>query len=150
MIMGAWAGTKFENPEMDSFFINSQNYIDTIGKNGNPATNMELYGVTNMDSIRRIMQAQHDSAKSMQMNAVLHTTFDFRKDSMVFVTFDGRVDTSKWYMESENALILEETSGEGKGTKTKMDILTLTDNELKIKFQQENTYSTVTFKRGGK
>ena len=150
MLMGSWNGTKFENPDMDSFFINSQKYIDTIGNNGDPATNMELYGVTNIDSIRKILQAQHDSAKSMQMSAILNTTFNFSKDSMAFVSFDGKLDTSKWYMPGDGILIMEETKGEGKGTKTSMTILTLTDTELKLKFEQENSFSTVTFKRSGK
>jgi hypothetical protein len=42
---------------------------------------------------------------------------------------------------------IEEMTGEGKGAKTKMSIENLTDKELKLRFEQENAASTVTFKR---
>ena len=150
MLLGSWSGVKLENPAMDSFFTNSQTYIDTIGNNGNAATNMELYGVTNMDSVRKILQQQHDEAKSKQMAAVTNTVFNFKKDSVVYVSFNGNMDTSKWYMENDALLTMESLSGQDKGIKVRMDIITLTDSELKLKIEQQNTYSTVTFKRSGK
>ncbi len=148
MILGEWRGVNFENPEMDSFFNKSQQYIDTIGKNGNPATNLELYGATNMDSIRNILQQEHDSTKMLQLNAVKNTVFTFMKDSIVVISFDGRMDTSKWRFENEHSLVMEELTGNSKGSKTTMDIVSLTDKELTLKFIQENTYSTVTFNKG--
>ncbi len=39
-IVGKWHAVHLENPEMDSFFINSQKYIDTIGKGNDDETNL--------------------------------------------------------------------------------------------------------------
>ncbi len=147
MLLGSWRGVKLENPGMDSFFRQSQNYIDTLGKNGNPVTNMELYGSTNVDSLRKGLQIEFDSSKKIQMKAVLNTIFNFRKDSIVAISFNGLPDTSKWYIDVAGALQMEEMTGQGKNTKTQMDIVELTSSELKLRFQEDSMYSTVTFKR---
>src|SRR4051812_36404927 len=87
MIIGKWHAVKVENPEMDDFFAKSQAYIDTIGKGNNDATNIQIYGVANMDSMRKVLQSQYDSAKMMQTLAVTNTSFNFRKDSIVMLSF---------------------------------------------------------------
>jgi hypothetical protein len=148
--LGEWYAQKFENKEMDAFFKESQAYIDTIGKNGNDATNMELYGATNMDSIRHVLQLQHDSAQTLQMKAVTNTSFNFYSDSLVVISFDGRMDTSKWRFVGEQKLEMEELTGSSKGSKTEIEVLQLTKSELKLKIEQEKTFSTVTFGRDKK
>lgn len=146
LLTGEWKGEKFENPEMDSFFANSKRYIDTIGNNGNAATNMELYGTTNMDSARKVLMQQRDSTMMLQMNAIKNTRFTFMPDSLVVIAFDGKKDSGRWYFAADgHSLEMEETTGPGAGTKTHMNILTLTADSLKLKFEQDNTYSTVTF-----
>ena len=152
LILGKWHAVKLENPSMDSFWNSSQAYIDTIGKNGDAATNMALYGATNMDSMRHLLQQQYDSAKSMQYNAVLNTTFNFRKDSVVILSFSGNVDSSKWYFsdKTEKTIILDDLNGQKGATpdaKVTMDILTLADTALKLRFQENGSASTVTFHR---
>ena len=146
ILVGEWHGEHFENPEMDSFFANSKKYIDTIGNNGNPATNMELYGTTNMDSVRKILLQQRDSTMLLQMEAIKNTRFTFMNDSVVVIAFDGKRDSGRWYFGADgHSLEMEETTGQAAGTKTHMNILTLTADTLKLKFEQDNTYSTVTF-----
>ena len=75
-IIGKWHAVKLENPGMDSFYASTQEYIDTIGKNNDAATNLELYSATNVDSIRQILQLQLDSAKKNQQEAVVNTMFN--------------------------------------------------------------------------
>jgi len=144
MIIGKWHAVKLENPDMDSFFIKSQAYIDTIGKGHDAATNMQLYGVANMDSMRQILQVQYDSAKLMQNNAVTNTTFNFRKDSVVILSFNGNVDSSKWYFDKAGALVLDKLNDYGPDV-IKMEIVTLADTVLKLRFIEDNATSTVTF-----
>jgi len=145
MLTGKWHAVKLENPDMDSFFMNSQKYIDTIGKGNDDSTNIKLYGVANMDSMRHILQQQYDSAKTMQMAAVTNTTFTFRKDSIVVLYFNGSVDSSRWYIDSKGALVLDKLNGYGPGEKISMDIVTLSDTLLKLRFNENNSTSTVTF-----
>jgi hypothetical protein len=144
-IIGKWHAVKLENPEMDSFFIKSQIYIDTIGKGHDAATNIQLYGVANMDSMRHILQGQYDSAKTMQDAAVNNTIFNFRKDSVVILSFNGSVDSSKWYFDASGSLVLAELNGYGPGDKIKMELVALSDTVLKLKFIENTSVSTVTF-----
>jgi hypothetical protein len=150
MIVGTWRAVKLENPEMDSFFTNSQAYIDTVGKHNNVETNIELYGVGNMDSMRRVLQQQLDSAKSMQTNTVSNTVFSFRGDSIVVLSFNGAVDSSRWYFDAAGILVLDDLNGETAGDKVNMEVVALTDSVLKLKFMESDTYSLVTFHPEGK
>jgi hypothetical protein len=148
-LVGTWHAVKLENPEMDSFFTNSQNYIDSIGKGNSDSTNMAIYGVTNMDSLRRVLQGQYDTAKSMQVNAVTNTTFRFRQDSIAILTFNGVVDSARWYIGTDNKLVLDDLHGENPAQKVAMEILKLSDMVLKLRFMEDSTISTVTFRREG-
>ena len=147
MIIGKWQAVKLESPDIDSFFIKSQLYIDTIGKGHDDITNMRIYGVTNMDSVRHILQGQYDSAKAMQAASVTNTIFNFRKDSMLIISFSGNLDSSKWYFNESGALMLDELNGYGPGDKIKIEIITLADTVLKLKFMENSAISTVTFQK---
>lgn len=150
LIAGSWQGAKVENDEMESFYSNSQKYIDTMGSSKDPRINWELYGVTNMDSMRKEMQLQLDSARAMQRRGLNNTYFVFNKDGKVYISFNGNIDTSKWSIVNDKELIFEEMSGKDRGTKTQMTILNLTENELKLKLTQDSAVSTVTLVRTNK
>ena len=144
-IIGMWHAIKLENPDMDSFFANSQVYIDTIGKSNDDMVNLAIYGVTNMDSMRKILQQQYDSAKAMQENAVLNTVFNFRKDSVVILSFNGATDSSRWYFDKGDTLVLDELNKGNAGDRLKMQVITLSPTTLKLRFMENDAYSTVTF-----
>jgi hypothetical protein len=150
MLIGTWHAVKLENPDMDSFFKNSQAYIDTVGKGHDSATNMELYGVANMDSMRKFLQQQFDSTKAMQMDAVAHTVFKFRKDSIVELSFNGGMDSSRWYLDKDGALILNDLNAQSAEDKARMEIVELTADVLKLRFRENNASSVVTFHPEGK
>jgi len=150
MLVGNWHAVKLENPEMDSFFINSQNYIDTIGRKNDESTNVRLYGVTNMDSLRKVLQTQYDTARAMQQNAVTNTVFRFRKDSLAVLIFNGMVDSAKWHMDKDDKLVLEDLHDQNAAEKINMEILKLTDVVLKLRFKEDSNFSVVTFRRVGK
>jgi len=151
-IIGKWHAVKLENPGMDSFFAGSQAYIDTIGKNNDPATNMALYGATNMDSMRQILQQQFDSAKTMQYNAVINTTFNFRNNGTVILAFSGSMDSSKWHINNEKEVILTQLNKQdgNPNDSVTMHLLAISDTVLKLQFDENNSPSTVTFRREGK
>jgi hypothetical protein len=149
-MIGSWRAIHLENPVMDSFFEKSQKYIDTLG-NGNDANgNFKIYGVTNMDSVRKSMQLQHDSAKAMQSEAVLKTVFRFFKDGKAEITMAGRVDTCKWLTDGDNGLILEELEAGNNASVSRYHIVDVNETELKLRFFDEGDSSTVTFKHDDK
>lgn len=150
MLIGNWQAVKLENPSMDSFFSKSQLYIDTVGKGNDAATNFAIYGVTNMDSMRKVLQEQYDSAKMMQAYAVSNTFFNFRKDSIVVLSFNGNVDSSKWYLDESGGLVLDELNNTAAAEKIKMVIVALGDTVLKLRFEENGAKSTVTFHPTGK
>ena len=144
-LVGSWHSVRLENKDIDSFFIKSQLYIDTIGKNNDPVTNMEVYGTTNVDSLRKLMQEQYDSAKTIQMRSVTNTVFSFTKDSLLFISFNGNIDTCKWTLAANNKVMVEDLNKGGTGEKMTWEILELSDTDLVIKIPQDSSFSKVTF-----
>ncbi|NDC41092.1 MAG: hypothetical protein EBZ77_06005 [Chitinophagia bacterium] len=145
LIKGKWRGTRLHNPRLDSFFHETQHYIDTITKARTTEENLAIYGVTNTDSLKQALQLQHDSTMAMQRDAVKNTWFQFMDDSVAIVSFNGNADTGKWHIENKVDLIIEEIDGTGTAQRTKMNIDSLTGNKLKLRFDDENYSSTVTF-----
>ena len=145
MLVGKWDAVLLENPEMDSFFRNSQLYIDTVGKNNDAATNLRLYGVANMDSMRVILQRQYDSTKEMLYKPVANTSFLFRDDGVAILSFHGNIDSSHWNIDSLGELILDDLNDASSGDKVNLEIISITDTALKLRFRENNAYSIVTF-----
>jgi len=146
MIVGSWHAVGLENPEMDSFFKKSQLFIDTMGNTHNDALNMALYGTVNMDSVRAVMQQQYDSAKIIQKNAVLNTLFTFKKDSVAVLSFNGTVDSGKWFFNEKGALVVAPIIKEQANEKVEMEVISLSDTLLKLKLADGSSFSIVTFK----
>ncbi|MCW3123533.1 MAG: hypothetical protein JWQ38_3025 [Flavipsychrobacter sp.] len=154
MLLGTWHSQKIENPEIDLFFINSQKYIDTVGKANDVATNIALYGVANMDSMRKMLQLQFDSVKLMQAIADTQTVFRFEKDSVASLVFPDRTESGKWYFDIDGSLILEGATETGEKETSKVQIMTLDETTLKLKFVKVEGDATdtsyVTFKKEAK
>ena len=145
MIVGQWQASRLENAQMDSGLILGQKFIDTVGKNSDAATNFKVYGTSNMDSLRHVMQQQLDSMKIAQDEAIKNTIFNFRKDGMAILTFSGRTDSAKWHYDQEgNSIVLDITQGQD-NTKLNMDVAAISDTVLKLKFVENGASSTVTF-----
>ena len=149
-LTGSWHAIHLDNPVMDSFFEKSQKYIDTLGNANDSIGNYKIYGVTNMDSVRKSMQLQHDSAKAMQSDAVLKTIIRFFKDGKAEITMAGRVDTCKWLTDSDNGLILEEIGAGNNASVSRYHIVEINESQLKLRFFDEGDSSTVTFKHDDK
>ena len=149
MLLGSWHATKLENAQMDSFFVRSQLFIDTMGKNGNDATNLAIYGSTNIDSLRKMMQQQFDSVKVAQQGSLLNTAFKFRKDSVAVLSFNGVTDSARWRVE-DSMLVMEDLNKETRGDMLHMGILQLDDKIMKLRFQENGSASTVTFEHDAK
>ena len=154
LLLGTWHSVKIENQEIDNFFINSQKYIDTVGKGNDAATNIALYGVANMDSVRVILQQQYDSVKQVQMKADTQTLFIFSKDSVASLAFPDRTESGKWYFDTEGSLVLEGGNENGEKETSKVQVVELNNTTLKLKFVKVEPDGTdtsfVTFRREGK
>ena len=120
-IVGSWRSVRLENPDMDSFYIKTQQYIDTIGKNNDPAVNMEVYGTTNIDSLRREMQVRFDSTKALQERSITNTVITFKSNGLAYLSFNGNIDTIVW------------------------KVAELTDTSLVVKMEKDSSVSKVTF-----
>ena len=149
-LLGSWHSVKLENKDIDSFFIKSQLYIDTIGKNNDEATNIAVYGTANVDSLRKLMQVRYDSAKNIQARSVTNTIFTFRKDSILLISFNGNIDTCSWVMDSTNKIAVEDLNTGGGREKMSWEIMALDENQLVLKIPEDSTFSKITFKREGK
>jgi hypothetical protein len=146
MIERSWRAAKMENPQLDSFFRVSKLYIDTLGRHSDDATNLELYGSTNMDSVRKLLNFQLDSAFKMQMNTVKSTVFTFRKDSVAILYFDNTVDSCKWYFDQAGKLNMQPLYDTDLTNNLNIRVLALSDSVLRLKFIEEGSASIITFR----
>lgn len=154
LLLGTWHSLKIENPDIDDFFVKSQKYIDTVGKGNDAATNLKLYGVANMDSMRVLLQQQYDSVKLIQTMADTQTLFKFSKDSVAALVFPDRTEAGKWYIDIDGTLVLIGALEDGSVETSRVHIDVLTETSLKLKFvkTQDGVTDTsyVTFRREGK
>lgn len=134
LMVGAWRTTNVENRDVDNFFANGQIYIDTIGNGHDAETNQALYGVTNMDSLKKELQVQLDSVKKMQLAANTQTVFTFKKDGKMSFEIPGHSDPGNWHINKAGELILTEKSPDGQDEATIAQILTLDDTAMKLMF----------------
>jgi hypothetical protein len=149
MLVGNWQGTKLENTNIDSFFIKSQQVIDTLGKYNDPDRNFELYGTSNMDSVRHILQLQHDSALLAQNQRITHTFFRFVADRNAYLTFNDHknTDTAHWSLDDEGALLVEDHAFGSSHTVKRMQVLQLTDSVLRLQIWSNDDSSKITFRK---
>lgn len=145
IIAKKWMGISAENPQMDSMIREQQVFLDTFGKNADAATNLAVYGITNIDSARESLRSQIKDYKAMQEHAIKNTWFDFRKDGIVLMNFSGQVDSTKWYFNEDGELVLDEQKLKGAGSVVKMEVIELTNTSLKLKFNENGMASTVLF-----
>ena len=146
-LIGKWRAVKMVNPQMDIVMKQGQQFIDTVGKSTDTAANMELYGTSNIDSLRQALQVQKDSLLKMQDDAVKNTVFDFKKDGLAILSFGGKSDSSKWSIENDSVLVLKNKEV---ANNIKMHIVELSDTALQLQFMEGNANSTVTFHPEGK
>jgi hypothetical protein len=145
LLVKKWNAFKVDNPDQDSFLKDQELFIDTFGKNNDAATNIAMYGFSNVDSARASLKAQYTDYQKMQQHAVENTWFDFRKDSVVVMNFSGQQDSAKWYFNKEGKLMLDEKKLKGQGNTLTMEVIALTDTALTLKFTDGNGTSTVSF-----
>ena len=149
-IIGKWHAYKLENKMIDSDFIFTQKVIDTLGMGHDDATNMSLYNTSNMDSLRKALQIQHDEAFEVQKNAVKNTIFTLNTNGIAIMSFNGEVDSSKWKLTNNTRLLFSDLKGPEGADSTAMDILVLNDTLLKVRMTKETDTSVIFFRRESK
>lgn len=152
LIMGKWHSVRVENRDKDNFFRSSKQFIDTMGLNNTDETNLFIYGVTNIDSLRRELRVQFDSAYAAQISIDTHSIFEFRADSTVLFSFPGKTEKGTWYIDKEGKLILDETNELGQTEHLRIDIALLNEQHLQLTFIRQleeglADTSVVTFRR---
>lgn len=146
MLAKKWNAVSVDDPKQDEMLKEQEIFIDTFGKNNDAATNLKEYGFSNVDSARESLRAEYVDYKKMQEHAIENTWFDFNKNGIVIMNFSGQKDSANWYFDKENKLILDEPKLKGKGNIIKMEVITIADTLLKLKFAENGGTSTVSFK----
>lgn len=149
LIEGKWQGVTLESSKLDDLMKEQNAFLDTFGKNTTADENVKMYGFANIDSARQLLKQEMVDYMAMQDHAVKNTWFDFRKDGIVVMDFSGQKDSTKWHINEEGMLMLDE-AGATSGEKIKMEILSLTDTMLKLEMTEQGMSSIVIFKPANK
>lgn len=145
MLVNRWKATHMENPQLEQMMKEQAEFIDTLGKSNDPATNERLYGVKNIDSMRRALKMQLDTTRMVQDQMMQKTTFDFRSNNIAILNFGQGVDSAIWSLDKDGILILDEKPLKNTGGMVKMEILELSDTSLKLKYTEKGIATTATF-----
>lgn len=145
MLLGKWQAVKLDNAELDQQLAESRQVMDTIGAHTTPEENLKLYGQSNADSLKAMISAQIDETKMMQQYFLDHTNFEFRKDKVAILVFGGEPDSANWYLDDEGALILDDMKLKGSGDKTRMEIVSVTDTSLQLRYTENGIESVASF-----
>lgn len=146
IIARKWQETAIQNAQMDEVMKSQQAFIDTVGSHTDAASNLQQYGVTNIDSFKQMMQLNMDSFKAMQRRVVEKTQFDFQHNGVVYIHSEDGVDSASWYFEEDGALMLDEQKLKGTGSQLRVEVVTLTDTLLNLRFRENNSTSNALFK----
>ncbi|XZF15020.1 hypothetical protein ACTHGU_02715 [Chitinophagaceae bacterium MMS25-I14] len=146
-MIGTWQAIKLDNPQLNQSLADKKVFLDTVGSHTTPEMNVQLYGTADLDSIRRFMDGEIEEAKLLQEYTVAHTTFKFRKDKVAELVFGSEPDSANWYFDDDGALILDDMKLKGVGDKTKMDLITVNDTLLELRYTESGVTSTATFRR---
>ena len=68
--------------------------------------------------------------------------------SSAFIPFNKSVHEKiigKWHFDTKGRLVFTAIDGEDDGSNMDMEVLTLTETEMKLKFTEDGSYSIVTF-----
>lgn len=145
MLIGKWRSVKVQNRDKDNFFKSSRAFIDSMGRGNSDSVNFEIYGVTNIDSLRSELKAQYDSAFAAQLTIDTSSIFTFNSDSTVTFSFPGRSENGKWHIDNSGTLILDETNDLGQTEQIKVDVSFNGNEEMTLTFvrdQEEGTHDT--------
>lgn len=135
--MGKWRSVKIEERSRDEFFKSCRQILDTLGKGHTDAENFEIYGVTNVDSLRGEMQTEYDSAFAAVKSIETESSLYFKPDSSVIVGFPGMNETGKWHINTEGNLLIDETNKYGETQQLVIHIVHINPNELKLAFTRD-------------
>ncbi|MBS1771921.1 MAG: hypothetical protein JST82_03615 [Bacteroidetes bacterium] len=148
LLMKKWKGFSAENKQIDSMMRERENFLDTFGKNNDAATNLAMYGIANVDSVREINLALISESRKMQQHNVENTYLEITKDGLAIMSYSSEQrDSSKWRLD-KNMLHMHDIRDTS--IHIEMEILSLNDTMLKLKYQDNNGTSTVTFKPAAK
>ena len=145
-----WQAISLESPGLDSMMAEQRRFLDTFGKGNTDEENIAMYGFSNIDSAREMLTNEMTEYLAMQDHAIKNTWFEFRKDGVVIMNFSGQVDSTKWHINDEGALILEEPAESSEAGNIKMDILSMSDSGLTLQMNDRGMSSTVIFKPADK
>lgn len=144
-LVGAWQEIRVINPQLDSALFQQTVFADTVGTSTDSLQNYLLYGATNIDSFKVHAKANLDSFRKNQFYAIQATIFDFQKDGKMYLhSLDG-VDTAKWFIDDDGALILDQEH-KAEGSKIRMEIKELSDTLLQLNYKEQYLESTAVFK----
>lgn len=140
-----WQEVSLVNKQTD--MTKSQDaFIDTLGSHTTPADNIRLYGTVNIDSLKTAWRGSNEQAKIQQQQIVQHTWFDFRKDGVVYFQSRSGPDSAAWYFEEDGGLlVLDKQKLKGTGNILRMEVLSLSDTALRVRFNLNGLSNEASF-----
>ncbi len=144
-LVGTWQAVALDAPDVDKAMQDQMNFLDTMGSSTTPEQNMEIYGIADVSSVRDSLKHVLEEYKLVQKDAIEHTAFEFKTDSIFVRTLNGHTDTGKWYINKAGKLVIVDVKEEMKNLK--MDMLSLTDTSMRLQMQEDGVSSTVIFSR---
>ena len=145
-LLGRWQEAAIINPQLDATMHDQGVFADTVGATTDSTQNQMLYGTDNIDTFRARTKANLDSFRKEQARAIAATIFDFQKDGLVFIHSTDGIDSAKWYIDEDGALLLDEEKLKGSGGKIRMEVLEASDTLLKLRYNEKYLSSTILFK----
>lgn len=145
MILHHWQAVAMESPMMTEEFDRLKQMMDTIGINNTPEQNQLFYGMSNMDSFRAVKKQEIAMALQQQEEEMKTTFLEFNKNGIAYLQFGGQPDTVGWSFDDNGLLVLDEAKVKGVGNKIKMTVIGLTNDTLKIQYDENGYHSIATF-----
>jgi|GEM_PF-1164996 len=81
---------------------------------------------------------------------MVETNFNFRKDNLAELTFNGEIDSVKWSLEGDSVISISNAAKGQDEEPMQWSILALTKDDLRLRIVENSSVSTLTFKREGK
>lgn len=143
-IVGKWQAVDMDNPQLMLMMDEQRAFLDTFGINNTEQQNIDVYGFSNIDSARKVLQEEMDEYMKMQDHAIQNTHFEFRKDGMLIMDFSGQVDSTQWDLDEQNMIVLKVLEGEEEPVN--LEVLSVSDTLLKLALKEQGMSSVVIFK----
>jgi len=146
LLVGKWNAVSIENPSMDSFLVLEKHMLDTLGKSTSREQNLELYGTTNVDSLKKDQLSKLDTMQARLQFVTNNTWFQFNGDGSAILHYGdmASINTS-WEFGDDGKLLLDVIEKSNFANNLNINIIALTDSTLRIQQVKNEVSNYISF-----